>query len=421
MKRMLALVDCNSFYCSCERLFRSDLRNTPVVVLSNNDGCVIARTQEAKDLGIGMGEPYFKVKALCKKHSVSIFSSNFALYTNISNRVMGLLAKSAPAIEVYSVDEAFLDLTGIENLHAFGVRTKEMILQYVGIPTAVGIAPTKVLAKIANRIAKKSSKADGVVCLDSEELTDIALRRTAVEDIWGIGRASSGKLRALGIYTAFDFKYFSNDRVIRKVLTKVGLQIKQELCGVSCFHFGEDIEKKKEVMCSRTFGKPITDKESLKESIASYICNAAEKMRDQDSVCTEITLFARTSPFKASEQYYLFERLKLANPTCDSRKIIIEALKLLDRSYRDGFEYKKAGVKLSGFFDSSEYQVNLFWPSDSPKDIQTMKVLDFITKKEGIRSLRIASCGTSGDSWRMNRQFKSPEYTTVWKDLKKFS
>ena len=228
-------MDCNSFYASCERVFRPELNTRPVIVLSNNDGCAIARTNEAKALGIKMGAPYFEIKNLCKKHNVAVFSSNFALYTNMSDRVMGVLEKNCPRIQVYSVDEAFLDLTGVPNLTEFGRHLRKIVHEHIGIPTGFGIAPTKVLSKIANHIAKKSNKAGGVVNLMDPKLQDVALKRTKVEDIWGVGRRSAEKLNGMGLYTAYDFKEYANERLIQKIFTKVGLQIKHELMGINCF------------------------------------------------------------------------------------------------------------------------------------------------------------------------------------------
>lgn len=417
-----ALIDCNSFYCSCERIFRPELEREPVIVLSNNDGCAIARTSEAKELGIKMGEPYYKIKALCEKHKVKVFSCNFALYTNISNRVMQTIIQNCPDVEVYSVDEAFADLTGIDDILSHGKMLRQKILTHVGIPTGVGIAPTKVLSKIANHIAKKSQIANGVVYLENERLQDIALKRTPVADIWGVGRASSRKLNDMGIYSAFDFKVYKNEKLIQNIFTKVGLQIKQELQGINCFNLSEDVQKKKEIMCSRTFGNYVLDKEILKEAISNYIENAAQKMRMQGSVCSQISIFARTNPYKmSSEQYFMYERSDLDHPTCDTRKILAQAFKLLDRGYREGYEYRKAGIKLSNFNESSSFQMNFLYESDTQRDIELMRSMDFINRLEGGGSIKFASSGVSDDAWRMNRHFKSPRYTTSWNELPRFN
>lgn len=413
-------MDCNSFYASCERVFRPELNGRPVIVLSNNDGCAIARTNEAKALGIKMGAPYFEIKDLCKKHNVAVFSSNFALYTNMSDRVMGVLEKNCPRIQVYSVDEAFLDLTGVPDLTEFGRYLRKIVHEHIGIPTGFGIAPTKVLSKIANHIAKKSKKAGGVVNLMDPKLQDVALKRTKVEDIWGVGARSAEKLNGMGLYTAYDFKEYANERLIQKIFTKVGLQIKHELMGINCFDLEMDVEKKKEIMCSRSFNATIYTKQELAEIMSGYIEKASEKMRSQDSTCLEVSVFARTNPFKNTEQYYMFERAKLINPTCDTRKLIRIALRLLDQGFREGYEYKKAGVRLSRFYDSIEYQIDFFHPSDSEKDQELMKVVDGINFREGEGAIKFASSGTTDQGWRMNRNHKSPRYTTNWNELPKF-
>ena len=417
MNKIFALVDCNSFYCSCERLFRPDLKNKPVVVLSNNDGCAISRTEEAKALGIKMGEPYFKIKDLCLRHDVHIFSSNFSLYTNLSHRVMTALGQCASAIEVYSVDEAFLDLSGMSQLNQHGQMIKNKIQQEVGIPVGVGIAPTKVLAKVANRLAKKSKKAQGVVCLMEAKWQDLALSMTAVEDLWGIGAAQSAKLKSLGIKTAKDFRDYSNENVIRSLLTVTGLQIKHELMGINCFPFNKPQEAKKEIMCSRTFGQGVFDIKVLKESIANYVTDAAEKMRQQGSLCRELTVFARTNPFKETQQFYLHESQKLMTPTCDSFKLIQLASKLIDESFRHGYEYKKAGVRLNDFYTSCGFQMDFFSQHDDKQKIDLMKAIDAINRKQGYSAVKSAACGVNDAAFRMNRQHKSPRYTTSWDEL----
>lgn len=414
---VFALIDCNSFYCSCERVFRPELNNKPVIVLSNNDGCAIARTKEAKALGIKMGAPLFEIKKLCKKHNVHIFSSNFSLYTNLSARVMSIISKRAPAVEIYSVDEAFADLTGVPHLERFGRELKAEIHELTSIPVGVGIAPTKVLAKVANNLAKKSTKAGGVVCLMDKKLQDIALLRTPVEDIWGIGRASAKKLNSLGIKTAFEFREYKNERLIQKVFTKLGLQIKQELAGINCFSLGGEESAKKEIMCSRTFGASVIERSILEQAMANYISNAAQKMRVQGSLCTEIAIFARTNPFKDTEQYFLFERKHLPFATNDTRKLIKEAHKMLNRSYRSGFEYRKAGVRLSGFFETTEYQLDLLSEGDSALDFKLMQTLDQINLREGDGTIKSMSCGVSDLAWAMNRNYKSPRYLSSWNEL----
>jgi len=421
MKKSIALIDCNSFYCSCERLFRPELNNKAIVVLSNNDGCAISRTAEAKRLGIKMGEPFFKFKNLINQNKLFVFSSNFALYTDISKRVMLTIASHSPEIEVYSVDEAFADFTGIQNLSEHAHFIKNKIMQDTGIPVGVGIGPTKVLAKVANHLAKKSLIANGVVNLTEQKFIDIALKRIPIEDVWGIGRASSQKLINLGIKNGYDFCYYKNEEVILKTLSKTGLQIKHELMGINCFGLNEKIETKKEIMCSRTFGVSLSTKDQLKESIANYICDAAEKLRKQNSLCSELNVFARTNPFNEKSQYFMFERLKLINPTCDSRKLISEASRLVEKGYKEGFEYKKAGIKLSSFNESTELQLDMFQEGDSFKSLKLMETMDKINYIEGKGSIQLGACGLIDHAWRMNRNHKSPRYTTSWNDLKLFN
>ncbi|ATH07973.1 hypothetical protein BIY24_08415 [Halobacteriovorax marinus] len=415
-----ALIDCNSFYCSCERIFRPELEGRPVIVLSNNDGCAIARTPEAKALGIKMGDPFFKIKKFCEENEVSVFSSNFALYTNISSRVMNTIIKECAKVQVYSVDEAFADFSGIENKREFGLHLKTIIKENIGIPVGVGIGPTKVLAKLANHIAKKSTKAGGVVDLSEQKWQDVALKMTPIEDVWGIGRASASKLSSLGIRSAYDFKVFKDEKLIKRVFTKVGLQIKHELMGIPCFDFEMDIAAKKEIMCSRTFGNNLQTLKDLKESMANYISSAAQKMRGQNSMCTELSIFARTNPHTNAPQFYLYQRAKLVNPTSDTRKLIAEAFELLERSFKEGYQYRKAGVKLSNFHSSDELQIDLFSPADSLLDIKLMNTIDHINSLEGDGAIKLGACGISDRAWRMNREYKSPRYTTSWDELPKF-
>ncbi len=419
--RTIALVDCNSFYCSCERLFDPKIKNKPVVVLSNNDGCAVSRTDEAKALGIKMGAPFFEFKDLCKTHDLKVFSTNFALYTNISNRVMNTLRKLAPVVEVYSVDEAFLDLTGISNIEAYARMIKDRILQETGIPVGVGVGPTKVLAKAANRLAKKSKKAQGVVVLLDQKLQEVGLSRIEIEDVWGIGRANSQKMRSLGIRNALELRNYKNEVLIQKIFTKVGLSIKHELMGIECFPFNKPIEPKKEIMCSRSFGGTVDSKEALKEAIANFITDAAEKLRNQDSLCQGIQVFAQTNPFNGSPQYTMVETKKLLSPTSDTFKLIKIAMDLIDQGYRDEFSYKKAGARLIDFYNSHEYQLDFLSDQDSTESRNLMNAIDRINKKEGETILKSAACGVSNEAWRMNRNHKSPRYTTSWNELKVFN
>ncbi|MBD64969.1 MAG: hypothetical protein CME62_07160 [Halobacteriovoraceae bacterium] len=422
MKRKIyALVDCNSFYCSCERLFRPDLKNRPVGVLSNNDGCFISRTNELKALGVKMGAPYFQVKDLCEKNNVAVFSSNFALYTNISDRVMNTLAKFTPHLEVYSVDEAFMDLTFIasKDLDSYAREIKACVEREVGIPVSIGVSFSKTLAKVANHLGKKSEKAKGVVVLTEDKLLDIALERTPIGDVWGIGRARTEQLKAMGITSAKKLRDFKNDRVIQKQFTKVGLMTKEELAGEDRFTLDFLYQKKKEIMCSRTFADSIVDMDDMKQAIANYITDACEKLREQNSTCAKLEVFARTSPYKNTPQDYAFAEVKLLSGTQDTLRLIQVGMKAVEKMFKPGFEYKKAGVRLCHIVDERESQLSLFEPGDDTRSSQLMRVVDLINRREGDGTVKSMACGVTNIAFRMNRNFKSPRYVTGYSELRK--
>ncbi len=416
---VIALVDCNSFYCSCERIFKPALNNKPVVVLSNNDGCAISISPEAKKFDIKVGTPYFQFKHLCETHKIHVFSSNFSLYTDISKRVMSLLKKMAPSIDIYSVDEAFLDLTGVPNPVELCFQIKEALLRQIGIPVGIGIAPTKVMAKAANRIAKKSIKAKGVVSLLERKYQDIALKQIAVEDIWGIGRASSDKLKNIGIKTALDFRDYKNEKKIQSLLGKNGIELKHELMGITCLSFKRKMAAKAEIMCSRTFAKSTSELSVIKEALANYVTNAAEKLRRQNSVCQEISVFARTNYFQKSEQFYIHETKKLEAPTDDTFLLIKHAFELIEDKFQGRFEYKKVGISLGHFFNRNEYQLDIF--SSHKSENKLNKLMDAINLKAGEVLIKSGACGINDVAFRMNRDFKSPRYTTSWSELPVFS
>lgn len=419
--KIFALVDCNAFFCSCERLFRPDLRHKPVGVLSNNDGCFVSRTKELKALGVKMGDPYFKVKELCDKKGVHVFSSNFSLYTNMSDRVMLTLSEFTPELEVYSVDEAFLNLTGFERwgIDDYARKIKAAVERNTGIPVSIGVGPTKTLAKVANHIAKKSDKAQGVVCLLDPHWQDIALAKVEVEDIWGVGRANSQKLRALNIRNAKEFRDFRNDKLIQKIFTKVGLQLKEELQGLPRFELTMEVSKKKQINCSRTFGTPVFELQTLRESVANYVSSACEKLRKQQSVCFAVEVYMRTSPFKNVPQYYALDSQPMLSGTSDTRKVIKYALQVLEKLYRAGYEYKKAGVRLSQIVDNQQAQMSLLDPPDDLKSDRLMQSIDKINARDGSGTIRVAACGLNNKAWAMNRQRKSPRYVTGWTELPK--
>ncbi len=417
-EKVFALVDCNSFYCSCERLFKPSLKNKPVIVLSNNDGCAIARTQEAKDLGIKMGDPFFKIRDYCKKSDIHVFSSNFALYTNISDRVMKTLARFAVTIEVYSVDEAWLDITGVtDDYTAYGKKIEQAILREVGIPVGVGIAPTKTMAKLANHLAKKSIKANGVVNLMEKQFVSVALKRVAVGDVWGIGSRSAEKLRAINIRTAYDFVNFKNDKLIQKILTKPGLQRKQELQGIRCFELEVDIQDKRSIGCSRSFSIGVYAKNEMKEAIANYITHATQKLRKQKGLCSRVSVYMRTSPFKDTNQYSRMETALLASPSSNTCELIEVAWAIVEIIFKQGYEYKKAGIELHGLIGTSEFQLSFPSFSNHISSGELMKVMDNVNVKNGDMCLKSLACGTSMGAWKMLREHKSPSYTTNFKHV----
>lgn len=418
---IIALVDCNSFYCSCERLFRPDLKNTPVGVLSNNDGCFVSRTNELKALGVPMGAPYFKYKDLCNKHKVAVFSANFALYTNISDRVMNTLMNFTPSIEVYSVDEAFLDLTGMDekSIEEYCRKIKFIVERNTGIPIGIGIGRTKVIAKLANRMAKKNPEYGGVYSALTKQNLEIALKKISIEDVWGVGRQNSIKMKSLGIKSAYDLREFQNPHLIQKIFTKVGRMIQDEMREITCFPFNEQNEKKKQIMCSRTFGVPVYDLTTLRESVASYASLATERLRKQNSVCEEISIYIRTNPFKDTPQYIQSHSMTLSAPTCDTRKIIRAAFLLLDEIYRPGFEYKKTAVTLSKIKDANECQIALFGENDTELDLALMKTMDKINQREGYEMIKSAASGTNKAAWFMKQVLKSKRFVSGWSELLK--
>ena len=416
---VFALVDCNNFYASCEKLFRPDLKDTPIVVLSNNDGCVVARSREAKLLGIKMGVPVFQIKAEMQRHGILAFSSNYALYADLSSRVMRTLEEMAPRVEVYSIDEAFLDLTGIESvisLVEFGQQVRERIGHWIGITVCVGIAPTKTLAKLANHAAKKYPATQGVVDLTNPDRQRRLLALVPVDDVWGVGRRLSKRLNALGITTALDLANAS-PRAIRDQFSEVLERTVRELNGESCIELEEIPPTKKQIVCSRSFGEKVTHFELLREAVCEYATRATEKLRKEQQQAKVMTVFIRTSPFKDNEpQYSNSASGELLIPSCDTRDFIELANHLLKRIWKDGFRYAKAGVMLSDFYDPGMFQPGLFDDiSTRSNSQQLMSVLDTINQS-GAGKVFFAGQGTKKD-WSMKREHLSPAYTTRWDQL----
>jgi len=417
--KIFALVDCNSFYCSCERVFNPSLNHKPIIVLSNNDGCAVSRTDEAKALGIEMGAVYFQIKDLIKKHDVQVFSSNYTLYGDMSHRVMQILSEKSPEVEIYSIDEAFLSFTGMNNwdLLNYAIDIRETVLQQTGIPTCIGFGPTKVIAKIANKLAKKNKeRTKGVFDLTNEDVRNEIFKTFPVEDIWGIGRQSAKKLKERKIKTAYDLMK-SDPEMIRKFLTVTGGRIVEELNGISCLDLELDAEDRKQIVSSRSFGRQVTDLREIQESIANHITNASEKLRSQKLLCRHLTVFVQTNPFKTNTaQYFNSKSMVIPTGTSVTTKLITKAYLLLDQIFRDGYEYKKVGVILNDLVKKDFIQTDFFSTYDTAKEDSLMRVIDEINRYHGRGTVKSAACGID-QFWQMLSQMKSPCYTTRWSEL----
>ncbi|EFN4618896.1 Y-family DNA polymerase [Escherichia coli] len=418
---MFALIDVNSFYASCETAFRPDLKGRPVVVLSNNDGCVIARNAEAKRAGVKMGDPYFKQKDLFRRYGVVCFSSNYELYADMSSRVMSTLEAMSPRCEIYSIDEAFCDLTGVRNcrvLQEFGQELKDAVYQNTGLAVGVGIAQTKTLAKLANHAAKKwQRQTGGVVDLSNLDRQRKLMVVLPVDEVWGVGRRISKKLEEMGIKTVLDLAD-TDIRFIRKHFNVVLERTVRELRGEPCLELEEFAPVKQEIVCSRSFGERITDYDAMRQAICSYASRAAEKLRGEHQYCRFISTFVKTSPFALNEPYYgNSASVKLLTPTQDSRDIIAAATRSLDAIWKDGHRYQKAGVMLGDFFSQGIAQLNLF-DDNAPRrgSEKLMEVLDHLNAKEGRGALYFAGQGIQ-QQWAMKRELLSPRYTTRIKDI----
>src|SRR5471030_2090919 len=418
---MFALADVNSFYASCETVFRPDLKGRPVVVLSNNDGCVIARNAEAKLLGVPMGAPFFKMRELFEQHKIVTFSSNYALYADMSSRVMTVLEEMSPAVEIYSIDEAFMNLQGVSNcinLEDFGREVRAKVLQWTGLTVGVGIAPTKTLAKLANYSAKKWTKTGGVVDLSLLARQRKLMALIEVGEVWGVGRRISKKLNDIGIKTALQLAD-SPTGLIRKHFNVVLERTVRELRGEPCLELEEFAPTKQQIVCSRSFGDRVTEYDLMREAICSHAVRAAEKLRGERQFCRHISAFVKTSPFAVNEVYYgKTAGTKLQVPTQDSRDIVAAATQCLDAIWKDGHRYQKCGVMLGDFYSNGVAQLGLFdecLPRENSE--QLMKVLDGINHS-GKGRVWFAGQG-SNKCWDMKREMLSPAYTTRFKDLMK--
>ena len=407
-KKIIALVDCNSFYVSCERLFNPKISQSPVVVLSNNDGCVIARSAEAKKIGIKMGEPYFKIKNIVTVNNVQVFSSNYALYGDISRRIMTILKNLFPIIEYYSIDEAFLDLSNmsIKNMNSFIIDIKKTIYQNTGIPVSIGVGNNKTLSKIANHLAKKNT--EGVVDLTKltqEEINNI-LKNIDIEDVWGVGRQLSNLYKKNKINNAYELKY-SSSSWIKKNTNVFGLKTVMELNGVSCIML-ETSEKKKRKSCcvSKSFGNKVESFEELKEAVVTHCLNAAEKIRADEQLVKSVIVFIRTSPFDKHLFLSRSEKIDLAISTDDSMILSRACVDALKKIFAKGYRYQKAGVVFLGLVNNNKYGQNLFVDKNSQKSNSLMKAIDSMNVKFGRNSLTLADSGV-GHCWKMRRDHSS--------------
>ena len=420
-KRAIALIDVNNFYVSCERVFNPKLINKPVVVLSNNDGCAVARSNEVKALGVAMGAPWFKLKDLANQHGIIALSSNYALYADMSNRVMSILRQFSPDQEVYSIDESFLDLTSFtyQNHVQYGQTMQERILQWTGLPVCVGIASTKTLAKLANHCAKKQATFNGVCDFNAmtTQALDVLLSRLDVGEIWGVGRKLAPKLQGLGINNALSLKQANADR-LRRQFSVVMQKTIHELNGIVCIELEDIAPPKKQILSSRSFGVPVRDFNSLAESITLYMSRAAEKLRRQQSFAGSVYVYIRTSPFKLDDPFYSNGmNMELKSPTDDTRQLVSVVLWALKQLYKPHFNYAKAGVMLSDLVPAEGVQTDLFSQMQhNSKTNNLMTTMDNINRKMGKESIKLASEGFE-QSWKMRQENKSPSYTTNWKQL----
>ena len=414
----LALVDCDSFYASCERIFRPDLKNVPIVVLSNNDGCVIARSAEAKKMGIGMGVPWFKVKDSFLSQGGEVFSSNFTFYGDISARVMNILEGFVPKVEVYSIDEAFLGLDELEknyDLYDFGCHIRRLIKQWTGVPVRIGIAPTKTLTKIAINEVKRLNIPTKVHRISSNKDIRYALKNTPVGDVWGVGRRLNEHLSKARITSALHLADIDPRHAKRKFSVVLERTVR-ELRGQRCIGIEENITAKKQIVVSRSFGSRVTNLETLKPIVSNFAVRASEKLRNEKQKCSQVSVFVRTSPFSDHKpQHRGYKTIELVTPTNDTRDILTATKKALIPIYKSGYDYAKAGILLSRFSNASSKQYSLFRDPDEPKE--NTKFMEYIDQLNSYQTqIYYASQNTS--QWSpMKQNMTSPKYTTCWYEL----
>ncbi len=415
---MFALADCNNFFVSCERVFRPDLQGRPVIVLSSNDGCAIARSNEAKALGIKMGDPYFKIHNLIEKYNIVVFSGNMALYGDMSQRVRWVLEEFAPSIEIYSIDEAFLDLRGVENVdfdeYAKGISAR--CRKMTSIPLSVGIAPTKTLAKIASKLCKQYPKLQGGCYMHRPQDIEKVLRRFPINDVWGIGRRSAPKLKSIGVNTAYDFTQLP-ERGVRNMFGITGVRTWKELQGVPCIEFENGFEAKQSICVSRSFSSEIYDVKELQEQIANFASAMAEKLRKQKSVASEMVVFAYTNRFKEfAPQTYANSLVSFLTPTSDQRKIVTQAVVATRNLFKEGYGYKKAGVVATKIFPEKSVMFSLFDDTEAiERERKITSALDSINKAFGKGTIKLAVQGSG--KIKTTSENQSPHYTTLWSDI----
>jgi len=415
---MIALVDCNNFYASCERLFRPELTGRPIVVLSNNDGCVIARSDEAKAVGIKMGAPAFQMQDMLNTHGVAVFSSNYALYGSLSNRVMTTLNANCAAVEPYSIDEAFLFLSDMAFVHletyAYELRRK---VGYVGIPVTIGIAPTKTLAKMANRFAKKTKKNIGIHVLDSPQKTEEVLRFTEVGDIWGVGKQYAALLQRHGFHTAYDLSQAPQEW-IRKEMSVVGQRLWNELHGMACIEQEMEPPAKKNICVARSFGQLLSQKEDVAQALANYTAIAARKLRKQQSCCRVLQVFVQTNVFRQQDrQYSRTTTVQLPVASSDTAELLHYAAIALDRIWKPGYNFKKTGILLADFVPQKQVQYGLFDAVDRPKNDRLNEAMDAINRRYGGKEMVKFAIQGTGSKWKLRQQKLSPCYTTRIADI----